>query len=193
MRSAHHFGPNKGYHHVVAFLTIAHRNSLIKWALCVTSYKRACYTIVGSNNNTRRGQLSKRSQSHREGCGGGEFAERELRGCRKSIRACVAKCGIGWKRGNGWEEAFGNEREAEKKPSSQKQLSMTIRGQTTGEEEDPEQRNLAALTMHELDDQFVSWCLLPQEFVLTAARALKAAKHYRKISKMKTSESSLGI
>lgn len=67
MRSAHHFGPNKGYHHVVAFLTIAHRNSLIKWALCETSYKRACYTIVGSNNNTRRGQLSKRSQSHREG------------------------------------------------------------------------------------------------------------------------------
>lgn len=67
MRSAHHFGPNKGYHHVVAFLTIAHRNPLIKWALCETSYKRACYTIVGSNNNTRRGQLSKRSQSHREG------------------------------------------------------------------------------------------------------------------------------
>lgn len=65
MRSAHHFGPNKGYHHVVAFLTIAHRNPLIKWALCETSYKRACYTIVGSNNNTRRGQLSKRSQSHR--------------------------------------------------------------------------------------------------------------------------------
>uniref|UniRef100_A0A672GQA4 Fibroblast growth factor n=1 Tax=Salarias fasciatus TaxID=181472 RepID=A0A672GQA4_SALFA len=29
--------------------------------------RRACYTIVGSNNNTRRGQLSKRSQSHREG------------------------------------------------------------------------------------------------------------------------------
>lgn len=67
MRSAHHFGPNKGYHHVVAFLTIAHRNPLIKWALCRTSYKRACYTIVGSNNNTRRGQLSKRSQSHRGG------------------------------------------------------------------------------------------------------------------------------
>lgn len=67
MRSAHHFGPHKGYHHVVAFLTIAHRNPLIKWALCETSYKRACYTIVGSNNNTRRGQLSKRSQSHREG------------------------------------------------------------------------------------------------------------------------------
>lgn len=67
MRSAHHFGPNKGYHHVVAFLTIAHRNPLIKWALCQSSYKRACYTIVGSNNNTRRGQLSKRSQSHREG------------------------------------------------------------------------------------------------------------------------------
>lgn len=67
MRSAHHFGPDKGYHHVVAFLTIAHRNPLIKWALCETSYKRACYTIVGSNNNTRRGQLSKRSQSHREG------------------------------------------------------------------------------------------------------------------------------
>lgn len=67
MRSAHHFGPNKGYHHVVAFLTIEHRNPLIKWALCESSYKRACYTIVGSNNNTRRGQLSKRSQSHREG------------------------------------------------------------------------------------------------------------------------------
>lgn len=73
MRSAHHFGPNKGYHHVVAFLTIVHRNPLIKWALCRTSYKRACYTIVGSNNNTRRGQLSKRSQSHRGGvrAGGG--------------------------------------------------------------------------------------------------------------------------
>lgn len=70
MRSAHHFGPNKGYHHVVAFLTIAHRNPLIKWALCRTSYKRACYTIVGSNNNTRRGQLSKRSQSHRGGVKG---------------------------------------------------------------------------------------------------------------------------
>lgn len=55
-------------------------------------------------------------------------------------------------------------------PSSQKQLSMTVRGQTTGEEEDPEQRDLAALTIHELDAQFVSWCLLLlQEFVLTAA------------------------
>lgn len=48
-----------------------------------------------------------------------------------------------------------NEREAEKKPSSQKQLSMTIRGQTTGEEEDPEQRDSAALTVHELDVQFL--------------------------------------
>lgn len=32
-----------------------------------------------------------------------------------------------------------DEREAEKKPSSQKQLSMTVRGQATGEDEDPEQ------------------------------------------------------
>lgn len=109
MRSAHHFGPNKGYHHVVAFLTIAHRNPLIKWALCETSYKRACYTIVGSNNNTRRGQLSKRKPVTQggvrgfEGGGGGEAAKRELRGCRKSTRACVANCGINWKRGNGWE------------------------------------------------------------------------------------------
>lgn len=82
MRSAHHFGPNKGYHHVVAFLTIAHRNPLIKWALCETSYKRACYTIVGSNNNTRRGQLSKRkpvTQGGVRGFEGGEVA-RQRRG-----------------------------------------------------------------------------------------------------------------
>lgn len=50
---------------------------------------------------------------------------------------------------------------------------MTIRGQTTGEEEDPEQKALAALTMHELDVQFVSCCLLQHKFVLTAAAALK--------------------
>ena len=49
------------------------------------------------------------------------------------------------------------EREAEKKPSSQEQLSMTIRGQTTGEEEDPKHSDLAALTLHELDVQF--WLL----------------------------------
>lgn len=49
---------------------------------------------------------------------------------------------------------------------------MTIRGQTTGEEEDPEQRVSAALTVHELDVQFVSHCLLPQELVLTATQAL---------------------
>lgn len=87
-------------------------------------------------------------------------------------------CGKMWHRlKEGWEEAFGNEREAEKKPSSQKQLSMTIRGQTTGEEEDPEQRDSAAPTVHELDVQFVTWCLLLQEFVLTAARALKTVKY----------------
>lgn len=88
MRSAHHFGRDKGYHHVVAFLTIAQRNPLIKWALCRTSYKRACYTIVGSNNNTRRGQLSKRSQSHRGGVRargeGGVAAEKHQGLCGKT-------------------------------------------------------------------------------------------------------------
>lgn len=129
MRSAHHFGPNKGYHHVVAFLTIEHRNPLIKWALCESSYKRACYTIVGSNNNTRRGQLSKRSQSHREG-------ERGCGGLHQRL------CGKMWHRLKERERlgrGIRNEREAEKKLSSQKQLSMTVGGQTTGEEEDPEQ------------------------------------------------------
>lgn len=149
MRSAHHFGPNKGYHHVVAFLTIAHRNPLIKWALCRTSYKRACYTIVGSNNNTRRGQLSKRSQSHRGGVrvrggtggeGGGE------RGCSRKHQGLCGKMWRRLKEGNGWEEAFAMKGEAEKKPSSQKQLSMTVRGQTTGE--DPEHSRSAALAAH---------------------------------------------
>lgn len=123
MRSAHHFGPNKGYHHVVAFLTIAHRNPLIKWALCGTPYKRACYTIVGLNNNTRRGQLSKRSQSHREGWGvcvwGGA-----------STRVCVANCGIKWRVGARRRHSGMNGRQ--KRNSSQKQLSVTSRGQTTG-------------------------------------------------------------
>lgn len=126
MRSAHHFGSNKGYHHVVAFLTIAHRNPLIKWALCGTSYKRACYTIVGSNNNTRRGQLSKRSQSHRGRGPGGRFGG----GAPWPVWQNVASSE---RRGNGWEEAFGNERQGRKKTSSQKQLSMTVKGQMTGE------------------------------------------------------------
>lgn len=51
-------------------------------------------------------------------------------------------CGKMWhrlKEGERLGRGIRNEREAEKKPSSQKQLSMTVRGQTTGEEEDPEQ------------------------------------------------------
>lgn len=63
-----------------------------------------------------------------------------------------------------------------KKPSSQKQLSMTIRGQTTGEEEDPEQRDPAALTMHELDVQFVSWCLLPAEICFDSSSTSEDGK-----------------
>lgn len=47
---------------------------------------------------------------------------------------------------------------------------MTIRGQTTGEEEDPEQRGLAALTVHELDVQFV-------QVGIVAAQVLKIAMH----------------
>lgn len=85
-------------------------------------------------------------------------------------------CGKMWhrlKEGEWLGRGIRNEREVEKKPSSQKQLSMTIRGQTTGEEEDPEQRDSAALTVHELDVQF----LLPREFTLTAAQALKNVKH----------------
>lgn len=98
MRSAHHFGLNKGYHHVVAFLTIAHRNPLIKWALCETSYKRACYTIVGSNNNTRRGQLSKRSQSHREGWRAGEGGGLLREGAEGLQKKHQGLCGKMWHR-----------------------------------------------------------------------------------------------
>lgn len=126
MRSAHHFGPNKGYHHVVAFLTIAHRNPLIKWALCGTPYKRACYTIVGSKNNTRRGQLSKRSQSHREG-----WAKRREGGCQHQ-----GLCGKLWHQVKGGGGTAGRRHSGmngrQKSNSSQKQLSMTSRGQTTG-------------------------------------------------------------
>lgn len=74
-------------------------------------------------------------------------------------------CGKMWhrlKEGEWLGRGICNEREAEKKPSSQKQLSMTIRGQTTGE--DPEQSDSAALTVHELDVQF----LLAQEFASAA-------------------------
>lgn len=98
MRSAHHFGPNKGYHHVVAFLTIAHRNPLIKWALCETSYKRACYTIVGSNNNTRRGQLSKRKPVTQGGVRG--FEGGRWRGSEEGVEGLQKKhqglCGKLW-------------------------------------------------------------------------------------------------
>ena len=104
--------------------------------LCGSSYKRACYTIVGSNNNTRRGQLSKRSQSHREGKGDAWGGGGDQRLCGKMWHRL--------KEGQRLGRGIRNEREAEKKPSSQKQLSMTVRGQTTGEEEDPNRHSHGA-------------------------------------------------
>lgn len=143
MRSAHHFGPNKGYHHVVAFLTIEHRNPLIKWALCESSYKRACYTIVGSNNNTRRGQLSKRSQSHREGWGeaGGGASETVWQNVASSERG-----GMAGKRHSGWK---GGRKEAlfPEAAEHDRQRPSDWGGRRPG---------AGALTGHELDGQFMA-------------------------------------
>lgn len=69
-----------------------------------------------------------------------------MRGCSKKHQGLCGKMWRRLKEGNGWEEAFAMKGEAEKKPSSQKQLSMTVRGQTTGE--DPEHSHSAALTVN---------------------------------------------
>lgn len=65
--------------------------------------------------------------------------------------------------------------EAEKKPSSQRQLSMTVRGQTTGE--DPEHSHSAALTLHELHARLFTLSL----FFISFQRQLKLLKNPNKL------------
>lgn len=69
------------------------------------------------------------------------------------IRDCVAKMWHRLKEGERLGRGIRNEREAEKKPSSQKQLSMTVRGQNDRGGRRP---RTGALTGHELDVQFMA-------------------------------------
>lgn len=88
--------------------------------------------MVDLNNNTRRGQLSKKeAQSHRGGEGGRERETKSDSGGEKTFGGVMGwDVGErGWKRANGWEEAKRGTDEwkgPKKSVSLLRQLSMTI-------------------------------------------------------------------
>lgn len=127
--------------------------------------------MVDLNNNTRRGQQSKKeAQSHRGGEGGRNQETKSDSGEEKTFGGVMGwDLGErGWKRANGWEEAKRGTDEwkgPKKSVSLLRQLSMTIEASGWGgrkgrrDTEQKSQRWALPLSPFSQDFWFVSWTL----------------------------------